>query len=235
MPIYKNLSITTISNLLSRIHSFLYFCIMQSNQEKLVAHFLEQLNLNNTAISQESYDKLIAQKSQLITIADVLTYVKAIGSEIHQEDLALELVEKIENETDIIMHKLKFIAAADRPSVLVLNQIQPLEINQDAFVEQSITIAGGIPTAVPQEADKIIILPHDESIFTDIPTLLNHSEVARSKAIELDQLFVMTKPNFASIPGYDYLAELEALAEILQPKYFVYGHEGTSWLQFQLK
>jgi iron complex transport system substrate-binding protein len=63
---------------------------------------------------------------------------------------------------------------------------------------------------------------------------LNTAAIASSKAIELDQVFIMTSEQFAQIPGYNYLSELESLAEILQPKYFVYGHEGNVWLQFQL-
>ncbi|MNY26185.1 hypothetical protein D3C86_1600180 [compost metagenome] len=118
---------------------------------------------------------------------------------------------------------------------MVLDRIDPQEINQSAYLQESIKIAGGIPTSVPHEADKIIIIDSDESVFTRIPLLLNDPAIAQSKAIELDQLFIMTKPNFASIPGYEYLTELESLAEIFQPKYFVYGHEGKEWLQFQLK
>ncbi|MDR2273765.1 MAG: hypothetical protein LBF27_22850 [Sphingobacterium sp.] len=209
---------------------------MQSNQEKLVAHFLEQLNINNTDLSPETYAKLIAKQSTIVSIEDVIAYIHTLGEELNgKENRIADLIEKIEDETSILIHKLKFITATDRPKVLVLNQIEPLEINQSAFLHESIKIAGGVPTTVANEADKILLIDSDERIFTRIPLLLNNPAIAQSKAMELDQLFIMTKPNFAGIPGYEYLTELESLAEIFQPKYFVYGHEGKDWLQFQLK
>ncbi|CAM3731754.1 ABC transporter substrate-binding protein [Sphingobacterium prati] len=214
---------------------FLYFCSMQSNQEKLVAHFLEQLNLNNSTVSAETHAKLTAQQSAIVSIEDVIAYINTLGQELNSDENINELIEKIEDETDILIHKLKFITASDRPKVLVLDQIDPLKINESAYLQESIKIAGGIPTIVANEADKIILIDSDQNVFSRVPLLLNDSAIAQSKAIELDQLFIITKPNFATIPGYDYLIELESLAEILQPKYFVYGHEGKDWLQFQLK
>lgn len=208
---------------------------MQSNQEKLVAHFLEQLNLNNSTVSSETYAKLTAKQSAIVSIEDVIAYINTLGRELNGDENINELIEKIEDETDILIHKLKFITASDRPKVLVLDQIDPLEINESAYLQESVKIAGGIPTIAANEADKIILIDSDQNVFTRVPLLLNDPAIAQSKAIELDQLFIMTKPNFATIPGYDYLIELESLAEILQPKYFVYGHEGKDWLQFQLK
>lgn len=215
--------------------AFLYFCSMQSNQEKLVAHFLEQLNLNNSTFSPETYAKLAAKQSAIVSIEDVIAYINTLGEELNSEENINELIEKVEDETSILIHKLKFITASDRPKVLVLDQIEPLEINESAYLQESIKIAGGIPTTTPHEADKIILIDSDETVFTRIPLLLNDPSIAQSKAIELDQLFIMTKPGFAQTPGYEYLTELESLAEIFQPKYFVYGHEGKDWLQFQLK
>lgn len=215
--------------------AFLYFCSMQSNQEKLVAHFLEQLNLNNSTFSPETYAKLAAKQSAIVSIEDVIAYINTLGEELNSKENINELIEKIEDETSILIHKLKFITASDRPKVLVLDQIEPLEINESAYLQESIKIAGGIPTTTANEADKIILIDSGETVFTHIPLLLNDPSIAQSKAIELDQLFIMTKPGFAQTPGYEYLTELESLAEILQPKYFVYGHEGKDWLQFQLK
>ena len=214
---------------------FLYFCSMQSNQEKLVAHFLEQLNLNNSTVSPETYATLTAKQSAIVGIEDVIAYVNMLGEELNSEENMNELIEKIEDETSILIHKLKFITASDRPKVLVLDRIDPLKINESAYLQESIKIAGGIPTTAAHEADKILLIDSNDSVFNRIPLLLDDPAIAQSKAIELDQLFIMTKPGFAQIPGYEYLNELESLAEIFQPKYFVYGHEGKDWLQFQLK
>ncbi len=234
MPIYKNPPIPTIANLLSSMLLFLYFCCMQSNQEKLVTSILEQLDRNASAIPSETYHNLISESPELVDIEDIIAYIKSFGNHLNAADKIAELVEKIEDETSILIHKLKFISATDRPKVLVLDQINPLKINDSAYLQESIRIAGGIPTAFENEADKIIIISSGDHTFTTIPQLLNIPSLASSKAIELDQIFIMTNSQFAHIPGYNYLSELESLAEILQPKYFVYGHEGKDWLQFQL-
>ena len=219
---------------------FLYFCSMQSNQEKLVAHYVELLGLNSRSVSSEIYDKLISIQAELISIEDVITYISKIGQVLNTEDSDVadktaELIEKIEDETNILIHKLKFISSTDRPKVLALDQVHPLKINDSPFLQESIKIAGGIPVLDGGEADKIILIDSSADAFTTVPRLLDHPAIASSKAIELDQIFIMTKPQFSHIPGYDYLTELESLAEIFQPKYFVYGHEGNDWLQFQLK
>jgi hypothetical protein len=234
MAIYKNPGIPAIANLLSLMTFFLYFCSMQSNQEILVDHFLEQLNLNKTAVSSEVYSQLITKPRALVRIDDVIGYLRELGTQFNKPEAVNALIENIEDDTNIIIHKLKFIPADDRPKVWVLNQINPLQVNTSAFLQECINIAGGIPVTEAGEADKIILINSDETIFTHIPDLLNNTEIASSKAVALDQLFVITKPRFAAIPGYHYVSELESLTEILQPKYFVYGHEGKNWLQFQL-
>jgi iron complex transport system substrate-binding protein len=230
----KNLQFAFIALGVFEVMKVLYFCNMQSNQEKLVAHILDQLDLNPAAIPAETYDTLISDRPQLVDIDDMISYIKRIGTDLDAIDKTVELVEKIEDETSILIHKLKFISATDRPKVLVLDQIQPLEINRSAYLQEAIKIAGGIPVTAENEADKIIVIGQGEQTFIQIPQLLNTAAIASSKAIELDQVFIMTSEQFAQIPGYNYLSELESLAEILQPKYFVYGHEGNVWLQFQL-
>ena len=230
----KNLEFAFIALGVCEVMKVLYFCNMQSNQEKLVAHILDQLGLNAATIPTETYGKLISERPQLIDIDDMISYVKSIGTHLDAHDKIAELIEKIEDETSILIHKLKFISATDRPKVLVLDQIKPLEVNRSAYLQESIKIAGGIPVTTENEADKIIVIGQGEGTFMNVPQLLDVPAIASSKAIELDQVFIITDQQFAQNPGYHYLGMLESLAEILQPKYFVYGHEGNDWLQFQL-
>ncbi len=230
----KNLLFAFIALDVYEVVKVLYFCSMQSNQEKLVAHILDQLNLNSAAIPAETYNKLLSVQPQIVDIDDMITYVKGIGNDLNASDKTAEFIEKIEDEANILIHKLKFISATDRPKVLVVDQIEPLEINRSAYLHEAIKIAGGMPVTTENEADKIIVIGHGEQTFIQLPKLLNTPAITSSKAIELDQIFIMTDKQFAQIPGYNYLKELESLAEILQPKYFVYGHEGNDWLQFQL-
>jgi rubrerythrin len=74
---------------------------MQSNQEKLVAHILDQLDLNPAAIPAETYDTLISDRPQLVDIDDMISYIKRIGTDLDAIDKTVELVEKIEDETSI--------------------------------------------------------------------------------------------------------------------------------------
>ncbi len=128
----KNLLFAFIALDVYEVVKVLYFCSMQSNQEKLVAHILDQLNLNSAAIPAETYNKLLSVQPQIVDIDDMITYVKGIGNDLNASDKTAEFIEKIEDEANILIHKLKFISATDRPKVLVVDQIEPMKINRSA-------------------------------------------------------------------------------------------------------
>ncbi|WP_400262573.1 hypothetical protein ACFX5U_04030 [Sphingobacterium sp. SG20118] len=208
---------------------------MQSNQEILVEAILNQYEVDQAHLPQEILDKIYAIPADLVTSDDIINYTKCVGQLINKNDKIAELLEVLEDDVHIITHKLKFITANDRPKVIILDDINPTIINTSKYLQSCITIAGGIPTNSIADADKVIIINAEEMTVAQVPSLLSDPNWADSNAVNLNQVFLINTKGFGKVAGQNYCVELETLAEILQPKYFFYGLEGNTWLQFQLK
>lgn len=207
---------------------------MQSNQEILVEAILSQYEVDQTLLSQGILDKIYAIPSDLVTSEAIMNYTVSIGKLLNKDEKTAELLEVLDDEVHIIIHKLKFITANDRPKVIILEGLNPAIINTSNYLQECIKIAGGIPTFSVSDADKVVIINSEELTIAQIPALLSDSAWNDSNAIKLNQVFLINKEEFGKIPGKNYCLELETLAEILQPKYFFYGLEGNTWIQFQL-
>ncbi|MEN5235845.1 hypothetical protein [Sphingobacterium faecium] len=208
---------------------------MQSNQEILVEAILNQYEVDQAHLPQGILDEIYAIPSNLVTSNDIINYTKYIGELLNKPEKTADLVEILDDEVHIIIHKLKFITAADRPKVIVVDGLNPTVINTSQYVQECLTISGGISTTRIDEADKVIIINDEELTIAQIPNLLSDSNWYDSNAIKLNQVFLVNKEEFGKTPGKNYCLELETLAEILQPKYFFYGLEGKTWIQFQLQ
>lgn len=208
---------------------------MQSNQEILVEAILNQYEVDQAHLPQGILDEIYAIPSNLVTSNDIINYTKYIGELLNKPEKTADLVEILDDEVHIIIHKLKFITATDRPKVIVVDGLNPTVINTSRYVQECLTISGGISTTRIDEADKVIVINDEELTIAQIPNLLSDSNWYDSNAIKLNQVFLVNKEEFGKTPGKNYSLELETLAEILQPKYFFYGLEGKTWIQFQLQ
>lgn len=208
---------------------------MQSNQKILVEAILNQYEVDQTQLPQGILEEIYNLSSNLVTSHDIINYTQSIGRLLNKEEKTAELLEILDDEVHIIIHKLKFISANDRPKVIILDGLNPAIINTSDYLQECIKIAGGIPTNTISEADKVIIINSEELTIAQIPALLSDVNWSDSNAIKLNQVFLINKEGFGKTPGADYCLELETLAEILQPKYFFYGLEGNTWIQFQLQ
>lgn len=208
---------------------------MQSNQEILVEAILNQYEVDQTQLPQSILDEIYSLPSNLVTSYDIMNYTESIGGLLNKEDKKAALLEILDDEVHIIIHKLKFIAASDRPKVIILDGLNPAIINTSNYLQECLQTAGGVPTYTISEADKVIIINSEALTIAQIPALLSDTNWSDSNAVKLNQVFLINKEGFGKIPGADYCLELETLAEILQPKYFFYGLEGNSWIQFQLQ
>ncbi|UIR56628.1 hypothetical protein LZQ00_02135 [Sphingobacterium sp. SRCM116780] len=207
---------------------------MQSNQEILVESILNQYEVDQALLPDGILETIYSIPTDLVSSSDVMSYTKQVGELLDKKEKTIELLEVLDEEVHIIIHKLKFITANDRPKVIVLDGLNPAIINTSSYLQECIKIAGGIPTNEILEADKIIIINEEEITIAQVPSLLSESVWNESNAIKLNQVFLINKAGFGNTPGKNYCLELETLAEILQPKYFFYGLEGDTWMQFQL-
>ncbi|HLT88899.1 MAG TPA: hypothetical protein VKZ57_15020 [Sphingobacterium sp.] len=142
--------------------------------------------------------------------------------------------EYLEEEVNILIHKLKFISEDQRPSVLILAQqagFQPLFNEQ---LGDSIAIAGGkLLTEKYDNPSLLFIVQENDKLYTDVPGLLQDEILSRTDAVQSNNLYIIQKRNFG-MEHTDFLHDIEICAEIVQPKYFIYGRKGTDWVQFDI-
>lgn len=142
--------------------------------------------------------------------------------------------EYLEEEINILIHKLKFIPQEQRPSVLVVEQssgFQSLYTNQLA---DTISIAGGM--LLQEKFDNpamLLVLQDNEGLYGEITALLEDELLSRTSAVVSNQIYIVQKEKLGT-KIEDFLADIEICAEIIQPKYFIYGRQGRDWVKFDL-
>ncbi len=145
-----------------------------------------------------------------------------------------EAYETLDEEINIIIHKLKFIPKESRPKVKII-QSGSSPIDPD-YLSELIDLAGAQEQIfdLQDNSEDILIFIHEHpSFISEIPNLLTNQEKP-SKAIGWNKIYLIQKTAFANNIE-DYLEDTEILAEIIQSKYFHYGHEGTHWIKFDVQ
>jgi len=143
------------------------------------------------------------------------------------------MAEHLEEEVNILIHKLKFISEDQRPSVLILTQtgFHPLFNEQLA---DSVAIAGGkLLTEKYDNPSLLFIVQENDKLYADVPDILQDEILSRTDALQSNNIYIIQKRNFGT-QSIDFLHDVEICAEIVQPKYFVYGRKGTDWVQFEI-
>ena len=154
------------------------------------------------------------------------------------QDLQLadsEKAERLEEEVDILIHKLKFIAEDQRPTVLILNQHQQFAVSYSSAVADAVSIAGGsLLEHITDNPSILIIQQQDGSLYSALPELLQSPALSRSSAVLNNKVFIIQNQDFNAQTSDAFLVDVETLAEIIQPKYFIYGRNGISWVKFDI-
>lgn len=159
-----------------------------------------------------------------------MTRYKEIIAGIREKDSAL--AEYWEEGIDIIIHKLKFLSPEAIPSVCIIDQGHDLQVINSPDLQEKVKIAGGtLATDVNDHVAIFIIIQRDESLYGAIPSFLkSHSDI---KAVRDNKIYIIQTSLF-DISDRNYLQDIEILAEIIQPKYFVFGRDGEDWIKFEL-
>ncbi len=160
-----------------------------------------------------------------------LKHYTAIANELQESEP--EKFELLEEEINIIIHKLKFIHIENRPMVEIVDLSNPTA--DPTYIEEISEIAGAQnnPLVKEPENTEILIFINDNPAFLGtLPDLLN-DQYNDYKAVKNNNIFIVQKPEFAKHKE-DFLLDTEIFAEIIQSKYFVYGHAGKHWIKFDL-
>ena len=145
----------------------------------------------------------------------------------------LELTEELQERVDLIIHKLKFVE--QKPVVACIIQLEPLTFADDDLV-QLISIAGGETATLDTNPDIIILMPDGyiiEQTIKEIFSLMQLPNFAELKAVKNNRLYIADGTRQFNTPD-SLVDQVEILAEIINPKQFIFGNEGKAWVKFSL-
>lgn len=149
--------------------------------------------------------------------------------------------EELQERIDLVIHKLKFFP--EKPTVSCVIQINPILTNHSR-IKDIINIAGGLvldSTSWTELADQnpaIIIIMIDGDTIQDtmgeIYHLITFPNWENLAAVKNNRVYIVDSKNYFETSGERAVDALEALAEIITPKYFNFGLEGKAWVKFEI-
>ena|ERR1035437_5553756 len=160
---------------------------------------------------------------------------------------ANNLPEELQERVDIIRHKLKF--SENKPTVTCVEWLEPLRLSGN-WLPELVSIAGGIPVSAEadehspygswgeirlQDPDILIIMPLGfpiERTLNEIDLLLQLPGFDQLKAVKNNRVYIADGNRYFNDPGPRIVDSIEILAEIINPKQFIFGYEGDGWIKF---
>jgi iron complex transport system substrate-binding protein len=203
---------------------------------------------------EDALENYLDKKAQIISLQpnslqDIFSDINLVANALGVADAGQKLLEELEERVDIIRHKLKFID--NKPTVACIEWLQPLMISGN-WVPELVTIAGGA-TVLAQagkhspyieweeirlaDPDIIVLMPCGfaiERTLKEIDLLIQLPGFTELKAVKNNRLYVADGNQYFNRPGPRVVDSIEILAEIINPKQFIFGYEGNGWIRFAL-
>ena len=191
--------------------------------------------------------KLISLEPQ--TLSDILDNVSLIATNLEVDLRSEELIESLEERINIIRHKLKFIE--EKPTVANIEWLSPIMLAGN-WTPGLVDIAGGKSILVEEgkhspfidfdtikeaNPDILIIMPCGFSIaqsLKEVNLLLELSGWEELNAVQKNRVYIADGNQYFNRSGPRIVDSIEILAEIIHPKQFVFGYEGTGWIRFNV-
>lgn len=147
----------------------------------------------------------------------------------------IDQAEIMEEKIDIIIHKLKFLKDDSLPLVAIYSCKNNFELRYNSLLAEKVKIAGGHLSKHSEEDPQIIILDQDTSeLYQTLPSYIEKLKTKKVRALLENKIFI-TKNYVFQDNDSTYIQDVELLAEIIHPKYFVFGREGQDWTQFDIR
>ncbi|MCC8411129.1 cobalamin-binding protein [Mucilaginibacter sp. UR6-1] len=183
------------------------------------------------------------------SINEMLADIKNVASALNVTATGDTLFEDLDDRINIIRHKLKFIDA--KPTVACIEWLDPLMVSGN-WIPELVSIAGGTPVLAEAgkhspyvdwvdirlaDPDIIVLMPCGFGIdrtMREINLLLDQPGFADLKAIKNNRLYIADGNQYFNRPGPRLVDSLEIMAEIINPKQFIFGFEGNGWIKFSV-
>lgn len=182
-------------------------------------------------------------------LEDVYKDIQNLADQLGVGKAGAELLELSEERINIIRHKLKFIT--EKPTVACIEWLSPLMIAGN-WTPEIIEIGGGIPVLteagkhssyidfqdiIDTDPDIILIMPCGFSIqrtLQEIGLLLDSPGWAELKAVKTQRVYIADGNQYFNRSGPRMTDSIEIMAEIINPKQFIFGYEGNGWVHFKV-
>ena len=182
-------------------------------------------------------------------LSDIYKDIERLALQLNVADAAAQLLEMSEERINIIRHKLKFIT--NKPKIACIEWLSPLMIAGN-WTPEIVEIAGGIPVltakakhsayvsfedVLREDPDIIVLMPCGFSIqrtLEEISLLLELPEWGKLKAVRENNIYVSDGNQYFNRSGPRITDSIEIMAEIINPKQFVFGLEGSAWMKFNV-
>ena len=197
---------------------------------------------------------LLDKKCQIISLQpngldDVYRDIRMIAGKLSVENAAEELLELSDERINIIRHKLKFIT--EKPTVACIEWLSPLMIAGN-WTPEIVEIGGGLPVLteagkhssyitfqdiIIADPDIILIMPCGFSIqrtLQEIGLMLDTPGWADLKAVKTHRVYLADGNQYFNRSGPRMTDSIEIMAEIINPKQFIFGYEGNGWVHFNV-
>ena len=180
------------------------------------------------------------------SIIDLPKIIREIGAILDCQSDAQELTERLNDRIDIIKHKLKFID--NKQAVACITAFAPVGCETEPPSEL-IKIAGAKTLANEngeavdfdqiriQDPEVIIVMHSGYSIqqsLQNINTLLDLPGWNELSAVKNNKIFIADGTKYFKQLGLGSVDAIEILAEMLHPKQFIFGYEGSGWIKFNV-
>lgn len=198
---------------------------------------LEALEIDAACISLLEHTSEYHDFIHADTPESIYRAIRTIGSILDTPQRADQLAENLEERINIISHKLKFIAEENKPKIAFFREVSPAVTTDDGYLANLIRIAGGIyQTGVStEESNPDLLIVFNEKpisqLLTGLPQAL--SIWSQTRAVANNRIYIIHHPDYLRQPSARVADDIEILAEIFYPKYFVFGRDEDVWMKFE--
>ncbi|NCD71594.1 cobalamin-binding protein [Mucilaginibacter agri] len=203
---------------------------------------------------EQALENYLDKPAQIIslepqTLNDIFRDIENVAASLNVTASSEALIEELQERVDIIKHKLKFIE--NKPTVACIEWLEPLMVSGN-WIPELVDIAGGTSILAENgkhspyvewvdirlaDPDIIVLMPCGfgiERTMKEINILLEQPGFADLKAVKNNRIYIADGNQYFNRPGPRIVDSIEILAEIINPKQFIFGYEGSGWIKFDM-
>lgn len=219
------------------------------------SHIMTQTQCEVCAVSlkevEEAVHRLLASEPAVVSLS--ATSLEGLWSDIRGAAEALDCAKRGERLVQSLQGRMARIAEAARktdarPRVVCVEWLDPL-MAAGNWMPELVEMAGGVnvigqagahspwmswEALKDADPDVLLLLPCGFDLGRtagETPILSSRSGWGDLKAVREGQVFLLDGNQYFNRPGPRLSESLEILAEILHPRLFRFGHEGSGWMR----